>query len=78
MRFASSVARQRSSDSSQTGVSSCGQTPATAAQTSIPPSAARASAKSLSASASSVRSAWNAGAPPSSVRERQRALRAAM
>ena len=39
MRFWQSVRSQRSSESSQTGSSSDGQTPATAAQTSMRPSA---------------------------------------
>ena len=38
MRLAASVSCQRSSESSQSGTSSSGQTPATAAQTSSPPS----------------------------------------
>ena len=41
MRFARSVSSQRSSGSFHTGSSSAGHTPATAAQTSTPPSAAR-------------------------------------
>ena len=46
VRFARSVASQRSSGSSQTGSSARGQTPATAAQTSTRPSASRARANS--------------------------------
>src|SRR5438132_426163 len=58
VRFASRVARQRSSGSSQTGTSSDGQTPATAAQTSSRP----AWANIRSTSFSRVRSAPAAGA----------------
>lgn len=54
VRFACSVLSQRSTVILQTGTSSFGQTPATAAHTSRPPSASRLSAKSLSTWASSV------------------------
>ncbi len=46
MRFARSVDSHRSSESCQTGSSSFGQTPATAAQTSTLPERSRVSAKS--------------------------------
>ena len=52
VRFWRSVSSQRSSGSSQTGTSSAGQTPATAAQTSTEPSASRAVANRRSTSAS--------------------------
>ena len=78
VRFARSVSSQRSSGSSQTGTSSRGQTPATATQTSMRPSAARASSNRRSTSASSVRSAWAIGLPPSSSARRAGALLAAV
>ena len=69
MRLARSVDSHRSSESSQTGSSSFGQTPATAAQTSICPSASRVSAKSRSTCASSVRSPPTIGQAPELCRD---------
>ena len=77
VRFCAASCSQRSSGSSQTGTSSGGHSPATAAQTSTAERRAGPS-NSASTSASSVRSAWTIGAPPISAATVARALRAAV
>ena len=78
VRFWRIVSSQRSSGSSQSGTSSDGQTPATAAQTSTEPSSSRAVAKRRSTSASTVRSARAVADAADLRRERRGALGAAV